>query len=234
LGDYTEKCFVVARFISKEAKGVVMVKDEIIPTCLNRRQFIFKVVPAGLLFGLGCGRLFGSEATEETATVLSEAHKFLADAQMTYKEVYEEVFKYNFIPYMERLATYLGRDELIELLKRAATEHYAERGRNWAKRAKKKEFAAYFDFLREPSRDWIHTCTHEIIEDTEDVLEVSYTECVYADIFRKENAQDIGYAAFCHGDFAIFHALDSRISLIRTKTLMQGDDCCNHRFVWAG
>lgn len=211
-----------------------MVKDEIFSVGLNRRQFLFKLLPAGVLLGLGCGRLYGSEGTEEAGTALSEKHKYLADARMTYKEVYELAFKYNFIPYMERLATYLGRDELIELLKRAATEHYAQRGRNWAKSVKKKEFAAYFDFLREPDRDWLHTCTHEIIEDTDRVLQVKYTECIYADIFREANAQDIGYAAFCHGDFAIFSALDSRIKLIRTKTLMQGDDCCNHRFIWEG
>jgi hypothetical protein len=208
--------------------------DEIISATLNRRQFLFKMLPAGVLFGFGCGRLFGSEATEEAAAVLSETHKFLADSGKTYKEVYELVFKYNFIPYMEHFAMYLGRDELIELLKRAATEHYAERGRNWAKGMKKREFAAYFDFVREPSREWIHTCTHEIIEDTDNVLEIKYTECIYADIFREVNAQDIGYAAFCYGDFAIFPALDPRIKVIRTKTLMQGDDCCNHRFIWEG
>jgi hypothetical protein len=215
-------------------KEVVMVNEEIPRRGLNRRQFLFKAVPAGVLLGLGCGQLFGSDASEETAAALSETHKYLADSQMTYREVYEVAFKYNFIPYMERLATYLGREELIELLKRAATEHYAQRGRNWAKSVDKKEFAAYFDFLRKPDRDWLHTCTHEIIEDTDKVLQVRYTECIYADIFREENAQDIGYAAFCHGDFAIFSALDSRITLIRSKTLMQGDDCCDHRFVWEG
>ena len=209
-----------------------MVDVEILGGSLNRRQFLFKMLPTGVLLGLGCGRLFGSDVSEEAATAISETHKYLADAQMTYREVYELALKYNFIPYMEHLVTYLGREELIELLKRAATEHYTKRGKNWAKSVEKKEFAAYFDFLRNPDRDWLHTCTHEIIEDTDKVLQVKYTECIYAEIFREENAQDIGYAAFCHGDFAIFSALDPRITLIRTKTLMQGDDCCDHRFVW--
>jgi hypothetical protein len=211
-----------------------MVNDNILSAYLNRRQFIFKSLPAGVLLSLGCGRLFGSDGSEETTNVFPETHKYLADSQMTYRDVYEIAFKYNFIPYMEHLAMYLGRAELIELLKRAATEHYTERGRNWAKNVKKKEFSAYFDFLRKPDRDWVHTCTHEIIEDTDTVLQVKYTKCIYADIFREENAQDIGYAAFCHGDFAIFSALDPRITLIRTKTLMQGDDCCDHRFIWRG
>ena len=211
-----------------------MINEEILRGSLNRRQFLFKTLPAGVLLGLGCGRLFGSDPSGEDATALSETHKYLADSQMTYREVYEIAFKYNFIPYMERLVMYLGREELTKLLKRAATEHYTQRGRNWAKRVEKKEFAAYFDFLRKPDRDWLHTCTHEIIEDTDKVLQIKYTECIYADIFREANAQDIGYAAFCHGDFAIFSALDPRIKLIRTKTLMEGDDCCDHRFVWKG
>jgi hypothetical protein len=211
-----------------------MANDNILSVYLNRRQFIFKSLPAGALLGLGCDRLFGSDRSKDTASVRSETHKYLADSQMTYREVYDIAFKYNFIPYMEHLAMYLGRAELIELLKKAATEYYTQRGRRWAKNVTKKEFSAYFDFLRNPDRDWLHTCTHEILEDTDRVLQVRYTECIYADIFREENAHDIGYAAFCHGDFSIFSALDPRITLVRTKTLMQGDDCCDHRFIWAG
>ncbi len=209
-----------------------MVNDDILSAHLNRRQFLLKSLPVGVLLGFGCGRLFGSDKSVEMTNVPNEIHKYMADSQMTYKEVYNLVFKYNFIPYMERLAIYLGRAELVELLMRAATENYTERGRNWAKNMKKKEFSAYFDFLRKPDRDWLHTCTHEILEDTDRVLQIKYTECIYAEIFREKNAQDIGYAAFCHGDFAIFSALDPRITLVRTKTLMQGDDCCNHRFIW--
>ncbi len=50
-------------------------------------------------------------------------------------------------------------------------------------------------------------------------------------MFREEGAADIGYAGICHPDFAAASGFNPKIKLIRSKTLMQGDDCCNHRYV---
>ncbi|MFN2243355.1 MAG: L-2-amino-thiazoline-4-carboxylic acid hydrolase [Anaerolineae bacterium] len=47
-------------------------------------------------------------------------------------------------------------------------------------------------------------------------------------------AAEIGYAIQCHRDHADCQGFSPRIVLNRSKTLMQGDDCCNHRFVWQG
>jgi len=46
---------------------------------------------------------------------------------------------------------------------------------------------------------------------------------------RELNATDIGYAVICHGDYAYCQGFNPKIRLIRTKTLMQGDDCCEFR-----
>jgi len=46
-----------------------------------------------------------------------------------------------------------------------------------------------------------------------------------------EDAGEIGYATVCYADYAYTKAISPSIKLIRTKTLMQGDDCWNHRFV---
>lgn len=57
------------------------------------------------------------------------------------------------------------------------------------------------------------------------------TECLWAATFRAAGAEDIGYATICHPDFATTTAFNPRMRMIRTKTLMQGHDCCNHRWV---
>jgi hypothetical protein len=46
------------------------------------------------------------------------------------------------------------------------------------------------------------------------------------------NAGDIGFASICYGGEAMAAAFDRRLKLIRTKTLMQGDDSCLCRWVW--
>ena len=69
------------------------------------------------------------------------------------------------------------------------------------------------------------------MEDTKTAFEVKVTECIWAKTFHDLKAPDIGYAMVCHADFAIATAFNPKMKLIRSKTLMQGHDCCNHRWV---
>ena len=70
------------------------------------------------------------------------------------------------------------------------------------------------------------------MELTDRVFEVKVTNCLWARTFRERDAGDIGYAAMCHGDFSSAAAYHSKLKLERTKTLMEGHDCCNQKFTW--
>jgi hypothetical protein len=48
------------------------------------------------------------------------------------------------------------------------------------------------------------------------------------------NAADIGFATVCFTDYATAAAFNPKLKMIRSKTLMQGHDCCNHRYVMEG
>jgi hypothetical protein len=72
----------------------------------------------------------------------------------------------------------------------------------------------------------------EIVEDSDEVFEMKITECLTEVIFREADALELGYACVCHADFGLPEGLDINIKLIRDKTLMQGHNCCNHRYVW--
>jgi len=200
----------------------------------SRRQFLLNVLPAGTLFCLGCSNLLFSAQSEKSPKAPPEKHKFLTNSGMNYKQVFEFAYQDSFIPLIQNLANDIGREKFIEMLKKASSEAGANRAKTWAKEVPKNGLVTFTAILRKPNRFWKHTCTHELIEDTAEVVEVKYTECLWAKTFRGANALDIGYAALCHGDFAIARAFNPKIRLIRTKTLMQGDDCCNHRYVWEG
>ena len=92
--------------------------------------------------------------------------------------------------------------------------------------------AFFTDWARNPNQYWEQRLTFEVVEDSEMAFEIKVTECIWATTFREANAQDIGYATVCHQDFAMCRAFNPKIGMIRSKTLMQGDDCCNHRWVW--
>ena len=74
----------------------------------------------------------------------------------------------------------------------------------------------------------------EIVEDTEKAFELKITECIWASTFLNAKAGDIGYASVCFGDYAWAEGFNPKIKMIRDKTLMQGHELCNHRYVWLG
>jgi hypothetical protein len=53
-------------------------------------------------------------------------------------------------------------------------------------------------------------------------------------LFIDANAGDLGYILSCYGDYASAEGFNPKMRMIRTKTLMQGSDCCNHRYVIEG
>lgn len=77
------------------------------------------------------------------------------------------------------------------------------------------------------------TLTKEIVEDTEKAFELKVTECIWADTFLRAKAGDIGYAWVCWGDYSWAEGFNPKVKMIRDKTLMQGHDCCNHRYVYS-
>jgi len=200
----------------------------------SRRQFLKNVLPVGTMFCLGCSNLFALSQVNEQSEVKTAKHKFMEDSGMSYKEVHELAFRRVLIPILQNLANSTGKDELIEMLMKASSEASVHRGENWAKNVPESDLSTFTANFKKPSRFWEHTCTYEILEYTEKVVAVKYTECICATVFREANASDIGYAAICHGDFAVAQAFNPKIKLTRTKTLMQGNDCCNHRYIWEG
>jgi hypothetical protein len=163
----------------------------------------------------------------------SVKHKFLEDSNMTFQEVFDFAFK-KIIPVLQDLAKELGEDPFFEALKKVAFESALKAGQANARELPSNDFAAYVDSGSEPSRFAKHVLTREIVEDTPQTFELKVTECLWAKTFREIGAADIGYLLLCNTDYAECQGFNPKITLIRSKTLMQGDDCCNHRFVWEG
>ncbi len=57
---------------------------------------------------------------------------------------------------------------------------------------------------------------------------------ILASTFLVAKAGDIGWASVCFGDYAWAEGFNPKIKLVRDKTLMQGHDICNHRYIWMG
>jgi hypothetical protein len=63
-------------------------------------------------------------------------------------------------------------------------------------------------------------------------LSLHVTGCLYADVFMEMGAEELGFLMVCHPDHAYAEVSHPNIRLRRSKTLMQGDDCCDHTWFW--
>jgi hypothetical protein len=160
-------------------------------------------------------------------------HKFLEGSNMTFQEVFDLAFK-RIVPVLQGLAKELGEDQFLEALERVAFESALQTGQDRARQLPRNDFAAFTGSGEERSHFSQHALTLEIVEDTPQVFAVKVTECLWAKTFREMGAADIGYLLVCHTDYADCQGFNPRITMTRSKTLMQGDDCCNHRFAWEG
>jgi hypothetical protein len=74
----------------------------------------------------------------------------------------------------------------------------------------------------------------EVVERSDRVLRLRVTKCLFAEEMRRLGAADIGNAFYCAYDFGFCEGLNPSIRFTRTKTLMDGDDCCNHAYELKG
>ena len=156
----------------------------------------------------------------------SEKHRFQNDFNQTCEDAFSWKFDY-YINIMKRFSDYLGKDKLLELIKRAVDEN----NKKIATDNPEHTLASFVEYGKEAYKNMM---TYEVIEESDEVFEIKVTECLWAKTFRDKNAADIGYATVCQGDFTEATAYHPKLKLRRTKTLMQGHDCCNHRWTLEG
>lgn len=165
-----------------------------------------------------------SDQSERTSQEQSEQHKFQKDFCQTYEDAFIWRFGY-YLDIMQRFAEYLGRDTLIEMIMRAVDESHEIRASDNPEHT----LAKYIEY---GNKTYKNMMTWEVIEHTDNVYEMKVTECLWARVFQDRNAADLGYATICYSDFSAAKAYHSKLKLERTKTIMQGHDCCNHRWTW--
>jgi hypothetical protein len=191
----------------------------------SRRDFLKTMVPVGGMLCVGCPGLL-------SANSVNQDHDFSEKIQTKLSISHEDLFKSRYHYYilrMERFAEYIGRDKLIAMLKRAVDD-INQAGKPDLEAKSVKDFAK--PVLE--SENFKIRLDLETLELSDKVWQVKITNCIRPKTFRDINAGDIGYANTCYGDFSGATAFNPKLKLERTKTLMEGHDCCDHRYIWTG
>lgn len=208
-----------------------------IPQKIARRKFLGGLTTACALPYLGMQSIMAM-ASDSKSNLYQDPenkkeHKFDKSypKEFTYQQVFDMRFR-EFIKLAKDLEEEMGKEKLIEFLKKRTGKSMFEYGKSQAEQAKDNSLSTYVTQFKDSSYE--NLLTKEVVEETETVFELKVTECIWASTFLKSNAGDIGFAAICQGDYSWPKGFNSKIKMVRDKTLMQGHDCCNHRYIFEG
>lgn len=160
-----------------------------------------------------------------------ETHKFDETRQLDLSNrTLVQLQNGNLIALAKKMRDTLGFDRTVEVLNDFSTDMGLQAGARQAQRMGSNDFSAFVSQFRPPN--FAKRLTHEVVEDTDTTFQIKVTECVWAEVFRAAGmAGELGHAAVCQMDYHTPVAFNPKIRMERTKTLMQGQDCCNHRYI---
>jgi len=195
----------------------------------GRRRLLATGLPLATIACLGCRGL----AAQTVAP--GGRNKFLENTGMTTEETY--AFCYGtFIPVLQSLAREMGPERFLAALTKAAGDNtgqmIAAMVKDLPTRDMKALSALWQRVLATPPFD--KALTYEIVEQSDKVLELKFTECLPARLLRAMNAADIGYALECSGSEAAVKAFNPGITASNPSNMMKGDAFCIERFVLEG
>jgi hypothetical protein len=188
----------------------------------SRRQFLARTVPVGALVCMGCKSLFAG---------LGQENKFSENPGITTEETYR-FFYGTFIPTLQFLAKSIGRDKLVSELTKASAENYAQMMAAMAKDLPQKDMKAFARLLDGMMAGALSNkaFAYEVVEGSDKVYQMKFTQCLPAKLWREMDAADFGYALECSPVDAMAKAFNPKMKGAVLKTLMKGDSDCLVRF----
>jgi hypothetical protein len=197
----------------------------------GRRKFLTRQLPAGALMCLGCKNLLAATNLQREAQVAIQTTKYQQNSGMTTEEVFKFAYGYS-LPVFQYMEKQIGKEKLIELLKGASAENSEAIMRSFTKGVPG-NMKALSDMMKTmlSSPPYNNAFSYTITEESENVLEMKYTECPVARFYLEKNASDIGYAIECSSTDKMVKAFNPKMEAKSIKNMMKGDDVCIERYI---
>jgi hypothetical protein len=197
---------------------------------IDRRGLLTRTVPACAAACLGLGRLPALAGLGQTSTLQGQ-HKFDVPKDISLSSRQQaQMMNRGLIQFVQLLRNEIGEPELVRLLNLMSEDVGRQVGARQAQRSPDTSFQTFVQVFRPPN--FADSLTHEVVEDTEKVFGLEVTECISAEVMQSAGlGGEIGHAAVCNMDYYWPPAFNPAFKMERTKTLMQGHDMCNHRYI---
>ena len=133
---------------------------------------------------------------------------------------------------MRELEKVLGKEEAHKRVAEIFEKEYVKQVKERVKKNPIQNFQDWVQRHESGTSDWTYANIDEPSVVTENTRTCNTVACLWADTWREWGAEDIGYLVCYASDFATIPAQHPNLRLERTKTCMQGDDCCDFKFIW--
>lgn len=197
---------------------------------IDRRTLLTRMAPA---CALGCAGIsvVPTAGLRGMKTVLQEPHKFDVPREITLTARQRaQMMNRGWFEFIKTLQEEMDRPELLRFLNANSAKMGTQTGQRQAQQAPDDSFQSFVSVFRSPQMN--ESLSLEIIEDTDKVFQLSVTECIWADTVRSAGFDgEVGHAIVCNMDYHWPPAFNPEFRMERTKTLMQGHDECNHRYI---
>jgi len=193
------------------------------PETVTRRS-LFSILPARTAGCLACAHaaLCGQDARLQMGLSWTE------NSDMTWEQVFRFAYQKDLIPLLKELAAQMGREKFVAAIRKASDDVVARK--TAGRPPQVAGLTALAAALSNPPPLMQHALDAEILERSPQAFVYRVKRCLWANVFRDEDAGDIGYAMVCYPDYAVARGLNPKLRLIRSRTLMQGDGDCVLRY----
>jgi len=131
---------------------------------------------------------------------------------------------------IKAFANKIGYDNTIEIVKQVVREDAILSGRTLADKYGGNTLIELSEIVNEVWAD-DDAMKIKIIKENKNELCFNVVSCKYADMYEKLGIRELGSILSCSRDFSFMEGFNPEIELIRTKTIMEGSECCDFRYV---
>ncbi len=204
------------------------IQSENRPDAISRRG-LFSILPA---MGAGCMACARAAACTQEGEQPSASHTWNEKTDLTWEQTFRFAYQKDLIPLLKALSERVGQEKFVEMLREAGDE--VVRKKTAGRQPVVRDLTSMAANMKNMPPLMQHALQAEVVEQTPEAFEYHVKKCLWAKAFRDEDAADIGYAMICYPDYAVARGLNPKLKLIRTRTLMQGDESCSLRYVMEG
>ena len=130
---------------------------------------------------------------------------------------------------IQGFAEEIGSDKTIEVAKKVIRKDATESGKKLAQEYSGNSMSELSKIVKEVwAKDGAMKI--QIIRQNDNELFFDVTHCGYSQMYEMMGIKELGFILSCSRDFPFMEGFNSEIELTRTKTIMEGAECCDFRY----